>query len=200
MSDTPTPQGIENLKDENEQTPLTLALQAELQTIAARPLNVRNLVELQEKAALARDMLIAGKNPGPIRKRRRRGNINSGDLGVFDAGEDYAAAVGYDIPLAPSSTAETFGANMIREALSTYAHMQAEAKKPSATEVLIAIQTAKNMGLTELAAKLEADVLASFGAESHPALPALPAPSTVGAVFQHPGQNGAGVGQTEVVQ
>lgn len=88
---------------EQEDT-LTLALGAQILAIASRPVTARTLLELEQTARLARELLVVGKNPQALKPRYG---------GFMDPMSQYEPG-DYTMP-AFSPPTETFGAQLIRE-------------------------------------------------------------------------------------
>lgn len=134
------------------------SLRSKLREIVEKPLTVRGLVELAEMAQLTHQIIIAGKMP----RVRVPGDMNVGAqeiIGMSGYGSGYATSnpMYSDDELsvmAPSSSAETFGASAIREMVAAIGKMKE--KKESPAEIVKAIAAAKESGLDDVAAKLEA--------------------------------------------
>ena len=169
-SDAPAPEETPDI------TGLKAALQAQLKALIEAPLTPRMLTRIASAATLARDLLIAVKDPRAM-NRRLGGNIALG-YGSLQGGATYDDDFG-DMspnPYPGGMRAETFGATMVREGIAALKEMKTP--KPTASELVNAIAVAKEKGLDAHVPKLEAALEEALGIVKPPvaepqALPSL---------------------------
>ena len=119
------------------------ALCGKLRELAAAPPTPRSLMQLEQTARLAREILVAATDPFALR--------SAWPPGVFGTIATPIQTSGLDLPLpssstlAPSSYLENFGADALRQLVG----------KQSMAEKVAAIALAREKGLHELADKLE---------------------------------------------
>lgn len=132
--------------------PLLAALHLHIQSIGARPIDARMLLELEKTCLLARELIAIGKAPDAHRKQNL---IHSGDpMSLYESG--YGSGLSYSspnfaAPMAVSPTTETFGVQAIRELVNALATLMPKPPEPptaqmSFTDVMRAIQLAKEAG------------------------------------------------------
>lgn len=117
--------------------PLVTALHAHIKEVAARPIDVRMLIELERTCLLAREMMAIGKMPNAMSKHRMIHPINP-NIGY--GGDD-----GYQMPIpmgggfgamqAMSSPNETFGVTAIRELVAGLAALNQKDESPIIKEM-----------------------------------------------------------------
>lgn len=120
--------------------PLTAALHSNIKNLAARPLDVRMLIELERTCLLTREMLAIGKMPNAMSRRRM---IHSTNVGYGDYGSDDGMAtpiqVGgfgqFSAGQAMSSPNETFGVTAIRELVAGLAAINQPKESPIIKEM-----------------------------------------------------------------
>ena len=124
LQSTPTPLAEE---------PLITALHTHIKDIAARPLDMRTLIDLERTCLLARELIAVGKMPNAMSRRRM---IHSPNMyGEF--GDDSMAMpispMGFSAGQAMSSPNETFGVTAIRELVAGLASLN---QKPDESSVI----------------------------------------------------------------
>lgn len=132
---------------------LKSALQAQLGAIAQRPVTPRNLLELEKTARLGRELLAVGKDPRSTHRRRQQYSLGTYEYDGEDGegGEDTVLAN----PGMPTNKAETFGATIVREAVSAISGLLApRAPEPTLSELIAAIALADHKKLPDVAQAL----------------------------------------------
>jgi hypothetical protein len=141
------------------QEALAAALQGKLRALVESPLTPKTLHEIEQTAALAKQLLAIGK-PGASLGRRHVLPFNQGLIAAEDIDDPDGA------PLVSSPRAETFGATVIREAVSAYAEIMSRPRPAPAHELILAIQYAKGHEMHDLAKRLETKLEESLGVAS----------------------------------
>lgn len=141
-----------------EDNALGEALRAKMRQILERPATVRSLMELEQTSRLAREILIAGMDASSL---VHRGHMHGGmAMQASNGGTPYdmALPMGAMLPSLPigSSYAENFGAQVLREL--GVANGSKDGRR-SAADLVAAVAEARDRGLHDLAAKLEAELL-----------------------------------------
>ncbi len=133
------------------------ALREQLRDMADKPLTVKSARQIGMFAsASAKLMKIVGRGPLPSGKRHYGGYM--GPLGNMDDELDDEGGGMSVVPLSPLSSlgnAETFGSNVVRQALAAYKEIE-ENKKRSPIQLIRAIGEAKRAGLDDIAEELKA--------------------------------------------
>jgi hypothetical protein len=119
--------------------PLVTALHVHIKDIAARPLEMRTLIELERTCLLARELMAVGKMPNAMARRHmiHSPNMAYGFGGEF--GEPMAMPIpmggtqGFSAGQALSSPNETFGVTAIRELVAGLAGLN---QKPDESSVI----------------------------------------------------------------
>jgi hypothetical protein len=135
------------------------ALCGKLRELAALPPTTRSLMQLEQTARLAREILVAAIDPYAF---KGHGNMLGMGYNGNIVASGFAGAPGYDLPLpssefgtiAPSSHAENFGAAVVRE-LGAKSGESKDDGRMSALELVAAIALAREKGLHDVAAQLE---------------------------------------------
>ena len=150
--------------------PLVLALHAQIQLVASRPIDMRMLTELEKTCLLARELIVIGKQPEAMQKHAL---IAGGgwQQGVA-VGSDYVSAAMpmYAGPPAFSSPQETFGVTAIREIVSALGQFMPKPHKPpvlpepriNLEQLMAAINIAKASGETVLEDHLRETLIAEL--------------------------------------
>lgn len=136
--------------------PLVAALHSHIQTVAARPIDIRMLTELEKTCLLARELMVVGQQPDALQKRGLVGGVfNNVNLGYDTPG----GGITYATP-AFSSPQETFGVTAIRELVGSLSAFMPKPKEPEVgySDLVSAITTAKIAGDTDLELQLRAEL------------------------------------------
>ena len=135
--------------------PMKVAMQIHLQALIAKPVTARSLLEIEKTARLAREMLAVVADPRSLRPRRVP--YFGGNSLDYEFQDDESGG----LVMAPSAinSAETFGAQAIRELIPALTGANKKPPPPPIEEMLLAIATAKEQGLDEIAAELRASLL-----------------------------------------
>lgn len=145
------------------------ALLTQLKSILDKPLNPKSLLELEQTARLAHQLLIVSGDPRAMPQRRRGGYPGPMPYGVDPLMGDVIGAddmddEGFGIPpvgaldavMAGAPGAENFGAAAIRE-------MMSEAKAPRIDDLMRSLQIAEKNDMRDIADKLRKQVEAQLG-------------------------------------
>lgn len=135
-----------DIRDALQHSPLAIAVKAELLELAdTDPFGPSELVQIEQLATHAQHVLSAAlglpTNAGPQNRGNRR--IMGGNI-------SYGGSYGMN-PMPMSSSPETFGAKMSREMIAATAKKEA----PDPEKLVLAIASARQNGLDDVAAKLE---------------------------------------------
>lgn len=168
-----------------EPNPLVVALHAQIQLVASRPIDMRMLTELEKTCLLARELIVIGKQPDAMQKHNL---ISGNNIGVYSAIGGYAnyATPSFMGEQAVSAPQETFGVTAIREIVSALSAFMPKPYEPpplpeprlNLGEVMTAINAAKEAGETELESQLREALVAELG-RSAPLLPEPTIPALV---------------------
>jgi hypothetical protein len=164
--------------DKSPDALLAEALRRKLASLVEGELTPKTLMQLSTTAQLARDILAIGKAPAATRRKGALASISFGSSPGYDAPLDDEDNDGgsFGGPMAPSPKAETYGATLIREAVTAYADIMARPKAVPMHETILAISYARAHEMPDLAKRLEdelAESLRGGAVVAHPApLPA----------------------------
>lgn len=136
---------------------LKAAFKAQLSALIEKPLTARSLLSLEQTARLAREVLAIGKDSRAISRQQPMGYMDDSAYGVPVS------------PLSPGELiqgpnpyrAETFGATMMRELIA--AAQEFRKPKPTALELVIAIDEAHKRNMTEHEQVLRAELDSLLG-------------------------------------
>lgn len=151
--------------------PLAESLRVKLRTLVDhKPLTPRVLLEMEQTARLARELLAVGKNP---EAKPKRSNGLPSFLGSYNTGVGSGGADPYDTDDGGVTTSappiETFGATAMRELVAAIPALMPKPpapEAPSLTSQVMAIAYARDKGLHELADQLENKMLGRCAAEA----------------------------------
>jgi hypothetical protein len=117
--------------------PLVTALHAHIKEVAARPIDVRMLIELERTCLLAREMMAVGKMPNAMSKHRMIQPYNPNVYGGSDDGYQMPIPMGggFGAMQAISSPNETFGVTAIRELVAGLAALNQKDDSPIVKEL-----------------------------------------------------------------
>jgi len=132
--------------ESEEDKAVSEALRIKITALVALPMTSRTLLMLEQTARIARELICVGKDAKSL---DRKTPYYGGNYSMLES--DYPGE-----PLAPSSKAETFGAQLVRE----FVAAKNTAPPMTPMEMIGAIALAKEKGLTEIALKLEEKLLA----------------------------------------
>lgn len=118
--------------------PLTAALHAHIKEVAARPLDMRMLIELERTCLLARELMAVGKMPNAMARHKMihpqyMGGDSYGDGAMAMPISPMGTGASFSTGAAYSSPNETFGVTAIRELVAGLAALN---QKPEESAVI----------------------------------------------------------------
>lgn len=135
------------------------SLQTLLQSMLSGPFTQRTLLRLEKTSRLARELLVACRDPRARRSARSMGSSIGGE--EYDGPMAYPAMAPELLPLPGGMGAETLGVTIMRELITSAREWNRP--KATVTDLITGISVARASGLPEVVAHLERELRAMVG-------------------------------------